>query len=46
MGLPGDNAAVLRQSLESRSELHLLLTWNTVSNNLSLWVDELKEKRT
>jgi len=24
MGLPGDNAAVLRQSLESRSELHLL----------------------
>jgi len=46
MRLPGDNVAVLRESLESRSELHLLLTWNTANNKLWLRVDGLKEKRT
>ena len=44
--LPGDNAAVFRQSLESRSELHLLLTWNTANNKLWLREVGLKEKST
>jgi len=46
MGLPGDNAAVLHQSLESRSEFHLLLTWNTANNNVWFRENGLKEKCT
>lgn len=46
MGLSGDNTAVLCQSLESRSKLNLLLTWNAANNKLWLREGGLNEKRT